>query len=863
LANNNTTTPTGNLIDLQNKGGSKFSVDVNGAVTAASTYNTNTFTSSALTFGAAGTATIQPASGQALTINSGSASALTFDSGTTGSILIGTSTGSAKTIQIGPNATNTNTTTYQIGTNSAGAQSIAIGSTGTGATANANTTISIQGGTAANAISIGTTASVNQLLIGSTNTTSSTTLQAGSGGIVLGSISAANNVAYLCRNSSNQIASCNTTGTGATFVQGGNSFGAQAVLGTVDNNSLAFNTNNASRLVLDTSGNLQFQQASTINIASAATGTQLTVQGGAATSGTNVGGNLLLQGGAGASTGASGSVIVKSNANNSTTAFQVQQANTTALFTADTTNGQVAIGSGTPANGLLTIGTNTTTASGGLYFGTDTNLFRSAAGTLNLQGTGSTVTLQAAASSGTDISGTNLVLGAGIGTGAGSSGNINFQTAPPATTPNQSFITGANSPKSMAVDGTYIYWTNNGNNTIGRANLDGSSPNQSFITGANSPYNLTVDGTYIYWDNSGGNAIGRANLDGSSPNQSFITGANLPRGVAVNGSFIYWSNSGNNTIGRANLDGSSPNQSFITGTSGGRGVAINSSFIYWGNTGSTTIGRANLNGTSPNESYVTGATAPIGVAVNASYIYWSNTGTTIGRTALGSTTADTTATVASLSGSTGAALFQNTLNSTTAFQVQNAAASTVLDVDTTNGRVGIGTSAPGNLLSIGALTTADSLAQLAVSTGATTNKGIVVQAVASQSADLLDVESSTGTVLFGIGKTGHVISGGGVLPAATPQTADGTTGACTVAGDDTAGTVTITPGGTGIASGAICLVNFTTAFASAPRPVITATNAAGSAVQAYVSASATGSFTISFNATPSAQAYTFNWFSPQ
>ncbi len=42
LANNNTTTPTGNLIDLQNKGTSKFSVDVNGVVLAASTISGST-----------------------------------------------------------------------------------------------------------------------------------------------------------------------------------------------------------------------------------------------------------------------------------------------------------------------------------------------------------------------------------------------------------------------------------------------------------------------------------------------------------------------------------------------------------------------------------------------------------------------------------------------------------------------------------------------------------------------------------------------------------------------------------------------------------------------------------------------------
>jgi hypothetical protein len=96
-------------------------------------------------------------------------------------------------------------------------------------------------------------------------------------------------------------------------------------------------------LRVDSSGNLQFNQASTIKPVSAATGNVMTVQGGAATSGTNVGGNLLLQGGAGASTGATGSVIVKANTNDSTTAFQVQNAAGTDILTVDSSNKKVYV----------------------------------------------------------------------------------------------------------------------------------------------------------------------------------------------------------------------------------------------------------------------------------------------------------------------------------------------------------------------------------------------------------------------------------------------------------------------------------------------------------------------------------------
>jgi len=81
---------------------------------------------------------------------------------------------------------------------------------------------------------------------------------------------------------------------------------------------------------------------------------------------------------------AAGSVALQ-GLTNSTTALQVQNASGVNQLVVDTTNQRVAIGPGAvPANGTLTVGTNTTTASGGIYFGTDTSLYRSTAGDLTV-----------------------------------------------------------------------------------------------------------------------------------------------------------------------------------------------------------------------------------------------------------------------------------------------------------------------------------------------------------------------------------------------------------------------------------------------------------------------------------------------
>jgi virginiamycin B lyase len=194
---------------------------------------------------------------------------------------------------------------------------------------------------------------------------------------------------------------------------------------------------------------------------------------------------------------------------------------------------------------------------------------------------------------------------------------------------------------SPGVAQAFVFWANEGGNTIGRDTIDGNAANinQSFISGANQVKGVAIDGAHIYWSNFQGNSIGRANIDGSQPNANFITGANLPEGVAVDGSFIYWVNQGSGTIGRDSIDGNpaNVNQGFITGLNIGVGVAVDSNFIYWTNFGAGTIGQAHLDGTSPNQSFIPSGqpfspSGPSGIAVNSNFLYWTNyNSTTIGR----------------------------------------------------------------------------------------------------------------------------------------------------------------------------------------------------------------------------------------
>lgn len=182
--------------------------------------------------------------------------------------------------------------------------------------------------------------------------------------------------------------------------------------------------------------------------------------------------------------------------------------------------------------------------------------------------------------------------------------------------------------------------------------------------------------------------------------------------------------------------------------------------------------------------------------------------------------------------STGEFKLKNATNSTAAFQVQNSAAASIFQVDTTNSRVGIGNASPGNLLSVGALTLADPDAQLAVGTGGDSKKGIVIQAVAGQTADFFQAQDSTGAVLASIDPegnlavrnvtvSGHIISAGPVPTMELVGTATGTAPISQIFGTDVAGVVVLAADVDGTGSGAFIHVTFAEQYTGIPMVVLT------------------------------------------
>jgi virginiamycin B lyase len=159
--------------------------------------------------------------------------------------------------------------------------------------------------------------------------------------------------------------------------------------------------------------------------------------------------------------------------------------------------------------------------------------------------------------------------------------------------------------------------------------------NKSFITTGGGAFGIALDGSFIYWTDTQAGSIVRANLDGTGANDSLVTVITQivtteTRAVAVDANSIYWSTLDLNTffgsIGSANLDGTAVNYGLIPRIKNIYDFTINGPYIYWA--ALSNIGRANLDGTGATDDFFSTGLPNIGsdvvsIAVDANHIYWS------------------------------------------------------------------------------------------------------------------------------------------------------------------------------------------------------------------------------------------------
>jgi hypothetical protein len=171
------------------------------------------------------------------------------------------------------------------------------------------------------------------------------------------------------------------------------------------------------------------------------------------------------------------------------------------------------------------------------------------------------------------------------------------------------------SAHGLAVDGAYVYWTNN----LAVATSNGGSvlkvpiAGGPFVTLASAqpfPTGIAVDGTNVYW--ATGTDVRKIPLGGGSP-LNFGAAPGSADGLAVDATSAYWGG------GKVALAGGAP-VAFQT-QSGAPGIAVDATSVYSAS-GSTVI-KVPLGGGAP-VTLATGQVNAFGIAVDATSVYWTN-----------------------------------------------------------------------------------------------------------------------------------------------------------------------------------------------------------------------------------------------
>jgi hypothetical protein len=187
---------------------------------------------------------------------------------------------------------------------------------------------------------------------------------------------------------------------------------------------------------------------------------------------------------------------------------------------------------------------------------------------------------------------------------------------------------GSNGP--IVADGKNVYWVTGGTGgTVMKVPVVGGSPTL-LAFGQNSPMSLAVDATRVYWMNQDASLvsvpIGGGNPTMLVPSQGVNAGTDFGP-IAVHATSVYWANSILETILLVPVSGGKPS-TFVTqvGTVRPTSVLPDATSLYWTNMGASpatgSVMRVALGGGTPI-ALATGEDSPGPIALDATSVYWA------------------------------------------------------------------------------------------------------------------------------------------------------------------------------------------------------------------------------------------------
>ena len=329
----------------------------------------------------------------------------------------------------------------------------------------------------------------------------------------------------------------------------------------------------------------------------AATGSANYIQNATASQTLQVNSNFHIQASDdGANNGSVGGIISAAADGQTVDLFQLRASNGSTVLTHFDATGRLAIATSAAPTSVLTVGTNTTTATGGITFGTDTNLYRSTTNTLK---TDSNLIVGTIGTGGTNLlcyDGTNKLSTCSSAPGAGSyihnstalqtTANFNIQSAAAGSV--GGIIRGATSQTA-----DLLQLQNSGGTPVTRFDSAGAitAPSLSATNGTNGIFVGTTGAVNDIYTLGTQTALRFQAF--SAGTSQFFNGIQIN---GVNGALASSAGNGTNAALVLNIDSTGAKGGNTSGTTGQVGGAGGSSQIYAGAGGDAPAGSTNGSG---------------------------------------------------------------------------------------------------------------------------------------------------------------------------------------------------------------------------------------------------------------------------
>jgi hypothetical protein len=139
-------------------------------------------------------------------------------------------------------------------------------------------------------------------------------------------------------------------------------------------------------------------------------------------------------------------------------------------------------------------------------------------------------------------------------------------------------------PYELALDDTYVYWSDNDGPIWKVAKTGGSPIKLADQTTVNSfqPMGIAVDGTNVYFETSDGKIWQVSKACGGAPLLLASDAGNEPWGIAVDDTAVYYASGANGTVESVPIGGGCVTTlASEPGTSGCTGVAVDATSVYF------------------------------------------------------------------------------------------------------------------------------------------------------------------------------------------------------------------------------------------------------------------------------------------